>query len=94
MASASAQQLVDSLKANAMFQSQLSLLDSQPSASTDPQLSLDLKWLIDQLPALLPLLITLLTGGGFSPALIPIIIKIVAELFGVSESEARQMVTA
>ncbi len=94
MATQSALALVEALKGSDVFQSQLSALDSMPLASTDPQLAIDLKWLIDQLPALLPMVITLLTGGGFAPALIPIIIKIVAEMFGVSESEARQMVTA
>lgn len=94
MSSPQAVILVESLKADSAFQAQLSAYSSGPSASTDPQLAIDIKWLIDQLPSLLPLVLTLVTGGGFSPALIPVIINIIAQLFGVSETEAIQLVTA
>lgn len=61
--------------------------------SRDGRRAIPLDSLVDLLPQIgkfLPIILSLFTGG-FSPALILQVIKILAELFGVSEESARAM---
>lgn len=57
--------------------------------------AIDLSWLLKLLnnPALISLILAILTGG-FTPALIPVLIQFIAKLFGVSESEAQAMLAS
>jgi hypothetical protein len=57
------------------------------------KLNIDLNWLLGQLPTLIPLLLTLFTGGGLSPALITAIVNIIAQLLGVTPAEAQKLLS-
>lgn len=87
------EQLVEDLRNSNHFQVHLLNLGDQPEASTDPQQAVDIQKLIDLFGSLLPMIISALIPG-LPAGIAPLIIQIIAQLFGVSFDEARSMVTA
>jgi hypothetical protein len=65
-------------------------IDAPAASSSDPQAALDWTKLLGQAAKLIPLIASILTGG-FTPALIPVIVQTIAELLGLSQSEAQAM---
>lgn len=65
---------------------------AQDPAFMQAAAAFDWSKILQLLPAIVPLIIQLLTGGTFNPALITALIQAIASIFGLSQAQVQQAI--